>query len=69
MTTAVRELGETIGALELLASRLSRAEHGDARKDVAAARSSTRREVARLEVLRAQLAEQLMIPIIAERLH
>jgi hypothetical protein len=63
MTTLRQQLGETAGRLDLIVSRLSRVEHGDARTEVRAARSAIRAEVARLEVLRAQLAERVMIPI------
>jgi hypothetical protein len=69
MDTLRRQLGATAGRLDLIVSRLSRVEHGDARSEVRAARSALRAEIARLEVLRATLAEQPMIPIVTEQLH
>jgi hypothetical protein len=69
MTTLRQQLGEAAGRIDLIVSKLSRIEHGDARSEVREARSALRAEVARLEVLRAHLAERVMIPIVTDRLH
>jgi hypothetical protein len=69
MNTLRQQLGVTAGRLDLIVSKLSRVEHGDARSEVRAARSALRAEVARLEVLRATLTEHPMIPIVTEQLH